>query len=77
MKRRLPATACHAITVQGSGSKPDKGSSSLEPMTRAKTLISSLPPGRAAKRKKTKIGGTYLLRGPPGRSKPHLLLHGV
>ena len=29
-------------------------------------------PGRAAKRKKTKIAGTYLLQGPLGRSKPDL-----
>ena len=54
----------------GSGSYPDRGS--VDHDSRQNALPTYLSPGRAAKRKKTKIGGTYLLQGPLGRSKPDL-----
>ena len=57
-------------TVLGSGSYPDRGSVGTD--SRQNALPTYLSPGRAAKRKKTKIGGTYLLQGPLGRSKPDL-----
>ena len=69
MKRRLPATACHAITVQGSGSKPDKGSRAHDSRQNANFLPTPRPRSEA---KKDEIGGTYLLQGPLGRSKPDL-----
>ena len=55
----------------GSGSDPERGSVYHD--SRQNALPTYLSPGRAAKRKKTKRGGTtYLLQGPLGRSKPDL-----
>ena len=47
------------FTRQASGSYPDRGS--VDHDSRQNALPTYLPPGRAAKRKKTKIGGTFYL----------------
>ena len=59
--------APETASPQSSGSYPDRGSVGTD---RAKTPY--LSPGRAAKRKKMKMGGTYLLQGPFGPNKTNL-----
>ena len=54
----------------GSGSYPDRGSVGTD--SRQNALPTYLSPGRAAKRKKMKIAGTYLLQGPFGPNKTNL-----
>ena len=51
-------------------SRIDRGSVPTD--SRQNALPTYLSPGRAAKRKKMKIGGTYLLQGPFGRNKTNL-----
>ena len=59
-------------SLQGSGSYPDRGSVDTDSRQNALPTYLSPGPGRAAKRKKMKGGGTYLLQGPSGRNKTNL-----
>ena len=53
-------------------SVPKLGEGSVYHDSRQNALPTYLPPGRAAKRKKMKIAGTYLLQSPFGRNKTNL-----
>ena len=63
-------THTFGFRAPGSGSYPDRGSARTD--SRQNALPTYLSPGRAAKRKKMKIGGTYLLQGPFGPNKTNL-----